>query len=454
MLSRLRKDFTRGLNFIRDNPQILYTVFLLIVIPIAFLASGQKFLDVATKNQERLEKEKIGIMQDIFAISSLSKRGSLDENADFLQSIILDINRQNPAIDKFKILARKGGNNIVIASLDTSEIGQEDKVNENFYGIAVVNPNSSFISEHFVRGERMWRSIRAIQNENNDLKGFILTDTSMAFIDRASMDNIRDAYYFLFFIILAIFILLVRQARIVDYAVLYKKLKSVDQMKDDFISIAAHELRTPLAAISGYLELISPSNFSENDKENVDRVWASVKRLNALISDILDVARIQQGRMKFDIKKVDISEMLYSVVDSFKDIASMKSLTLEYKKNKVPEIDVDIERLEQVLINLIGNSIKYTLEGSIKIVVLNNDTSSGKFVQIRISDTGLGISSENQQLLFKKFQRIHTKETDDISGTGLGLWISQEIVREMGGKITVESIVGKGSDFIVSFPVA
>lgn len=454
MLNGLIKNFSRGIRFVKENPQILYTVFLLVVIPLAFLFSGQKFLEVSIENQERLEKERIGLMQDVFALTALPDNEVLStENSRFLQSVIVDIKKQNPAISEFKVIIRSSGKNIILASLNENEVGREDQENTIFYGIAGGDKDNSLISEHFVDGDRQWRAVRALQNRFGDIVGFVLTSGSMAFIDNAAATNIREAYYFLFFIILAIFILLVRQAKIIDYAVLYKKLKSVDQMKDDFISIAAHELRTPLSSMSGYIELISRENLSDDDKESVDRVYISIKRLKGLVNDILDVARIQQGRMKFVFEKVDISETIGAVVDSFQSMANEKSLSLSYEKKALEMVSVDVGRFEQVLINLVGNAIKYTPSGSVKVVTRLDSTSGGDFVQVRVSDTGLGISSENQKKLFQRFHRVKTRDTADISGTGLGLWIAQEMIVKMGGKITVESIKGKGSDFIISLPV-
>jgi len=454
MLTSFLKNISKGFSFVKENPQVLYTVFLLIVIPLAFIFTGQKFLDVAEINQERLEKERIGLMQDVF-VSSIHIGDHLEEeDHTFLQNMIVGISKQNPTIEQFKVLIRKNGENIVIASLDDTEIGKEDKLNKTLYESIGLRLNDSLIFEVFDKnGNRHWKAVRAMLDENREVRGFVLTDTSMAYIDNISNKNIREAYYILLFIIFAIFILLFRQARIIDYAVLYKKLKEVDNMKDDFISMAAHELKTPLTAIRGYVGLISTDNLSQEDKEGISRVNISIERLNLLIGDILDVSRIQQGRMKFELKKINPEETIKSVVDSFQLMAQEKSLTLEYDEKPLPNIFVDPQRLEQVLINLIGNAIKYTPSGGVKVIVSEEQTPRNKILHIRISDTGLGISAEGQEKLFKRFSRIRTSENADIGGTGLGLWITAKIVSSMKGKITVESIKGKGSDFIISFPI-
>lgn len=130
-------------------------------------------------------------------------------------------------------------------------------------------------------------------------------------------------------------------------------------------------------------------------------------------------------------------------------LASDKGLTLTCETGELPLIAVDVDRFRQVMINFIGNAIKYTPRGSVRLMTNVVDNH----VVIRISDTGMGISAEDQKKIFQKFFRIKNEETAHIMGTGLGLWITQEIVRNMNGTIAIESIKGKGTDFIVSFPV-
>jgi len=452
-LSTISKKILNWRVFTKDNPQIIYTIFLLIIIPLAFIFSGQKFLDVAKENQEQLERERIGLMQDIF-VSSVHIGEHLDmEDHVFLQEMVEGIKKQNPSILQFKVLLKKNGRNTVIASLNKDEINIEDKENEQYYNTSGKMQHNSFLSEVFIDGERHWKASSAIIDESGKIAGFIFTDTSMARIDESLARNTKNAYYVLLFIILTIFILLVRQTKIINYAVLYKRLKGVDKMKDDFISMAAHELRTPLASIRGHLEILSSSqNFSKDGKADVNRISISIERLNRLIGDMLDVARIQQGRMKFSFKKVKPSEVMQSVADSFQPEASKKGIELQYSSKCSAYIFADSGRLEQVFSNLVSNAIKYTQEGSVKIIVNENHTDIGDFVRISVSDTGIGMSKEDQEKLFKRFSRVNTRETADINGTGLGLWIVARIVSAMKGEITVKSDKGKGSNFTISFP--
>ncbi len=449
----LSNHFSRGIALARNNPQIIYTIFLMVAIPLAFFASGQQFLDASNENQERLEKESVGRMQDTFVAIAPEKMN----DSEFLNRLISELKKENNSIEEFIVTKKEGDEAVVIASLDKSAIGGIDTANDPLYKkFESLMKEGSAIFPASQNGERHWRAYRAIMDNSGITLGFILTDISMKRIDDIAARSVSNAYLFLAFIVLAILLLLVRQARIVDYTVLYRRLKEVDQMKDDFVSMAAHELRTPLTIIRGYVDLLkSMKNLEEKDRENLRRIDVSAQGLNALIGDILDVSRLEQGRMKFDFSNIDFGTEASVLTESFQTIAKEKGLTLSYsgtenQTGNMPKISADAERLRQVLTNIIGNAVKYTPSGSVS-VRLSFDALKKK-VSLRVSDTGLGISAEDQKRLFEKFFRIKSDETAKIQGTGLGLWITREMVLNMKGEISVESIKGKGTDFILFFP--
>lgn len=449
MLKLLSNHFSRGITLARNNPQIIYTIFIMIVIPLAFFASGQRFLDVSNENQERLEKESIGRMQDAFTAIAPEKINDLE----FLNSLILKLKKENDSIKEFVVVKKENADAVVIASLDYRTIGSVDLVNNQIYKkFESLTKESSVIFPTTINGERHWRAYRAIVDKSGNTLGFLLTDISMEQIDSLAAQSISDAYIFLAFIVLVILLLLIRQARIVDYTVLYRRLQEVDQMKDDFVSMAAHELRTPLAIIRGYVDILKDiKNLEEKDKENLRRIDISAKGLNALIGDILDVSRLEQGRMTFEFQDVDLRTTLSAITESFQTIAKDKGLSLSYSSGEnIPKISADPERLRQVLTNIIGNALKYTPSGSVN-VRLSFELLKKK-IYVRVSDTGLGISAEDQKRLFEKFFRVKSAETDTITGTGLGLWITRQIILSMKGNVSVESIKDKGTDFIISFP--
>ena len=440
------QNLSKKVSFIGKNPQLIYTIFLLIVIPLAFLVSSQKFLNVAANHQEKLEQDRIGLTQDIF----VGFASSFMDNPEFLQKKIERIKEQNSTIADFKVLKRIGEDYKIIASLDLEEVG---KIDENIGRIDSYNLARSGEYLIFPTSEsdgRHWQAVRAIMDDSSNAIGIMYTDVSMAHIDALLTRNIKSAYSFLIFIIIIIGILLIRQAKVIDYAVLYKRLKEVDQMKDDFIGMAAHELRTPLTIIRGYTEMLTGSKrLTESDRQLTANIEASSEHLNQMISDILDVSRLQQGRLSFKLQETTPSSLIEEVVESLKYTAEKKGLDLRYEKKEAALISIDSDRLKQILINIIGNAVKYTPEGG---VTVTTHVEKNK-LYIRVSDTGIGISAEDQKKLFTRFYRVKSRETDSIRGTGLGLWITRNIINQMNGNISVESIKGKGTDFIISFPI-
>jgi signal transduction histidine kinase len=450
MINFLSKHFWRGVAIARNNPQILYTIFLIIAIPYAFLLSGQRFFDASNENQDRIERESIGLTQDAFLLIARERLW----DPDALNRSIQFFKDKNPYISQFIVVSSNNGSSTIIASLDPKEIGRQDESNKR---IATeqegIIKTQTLLVQVYINGERHIIAFRGITGDSGNLIAYFMTDFSMKWLDDLSAGNIVNAYLFLLFIIGAIFFLLIRQARILDYTVLYRRLKEVDKMKDDFISMAAHELRTPLTIIRGYVDILGDiPDLNEKNKENLRRIDVSAKQLGTLVGDILDVTRLEQGRMSFVPENFDIGKAVQEITDSFQKVASEKNLTLfcEIEKN-LPSILADKDRMRQVMTNLIGNSVKYTIKGG--VVVKGSFDPLQKKVVIRVSDTGIGISAEEQKRLFEKFYRIRNSETENVQGTGLGLWITEQIVNMMKGEISVESIKGKGTDFIVRFPV-
>lgn len=244
-----------------------------------------------------------------------------------------------------------------------------------------------------------------------------------------------------------------------DLAIAFNKmtegLKQLQALKDEFVFIAAHELKTPVAAIKGYLSIINDGlagPVSDKVKEFILKVLNANNRLIRLVEDLLEVARSEAGRIKVDVVKTDIAPVVNETLSELKPLADEKGIQTIYTPLvPMPAILGDNGRIREVLVNLIGNAIKYTTgNGSIEIT---HDVTNKNLVT-HIKDHGLGISKEAQAKLFTKFYRVATKETATISGTGLGLFIVKQIIEKMGGTIWVESEEGKGSTFSFSLPLA
>ena len=240
----------------------------------------------------------------------------------------------------------------------------------------------------------------------------------------------------------------------------YKKLKEaneylvqVDKMKDEFLSMASHELNTPLAAIEGYLSMILDENIGKIDEKSrtfLDRAYASSKRLAGLILDLLNVSRIEQGRLQMKFEQVNMADLAQDVIHELQVRADGKKvyLKLEADASKIPPTFCDQQRIREVITNLAGNAIKFTEQGGVTICV----TATNQTITVQVKDTGRGISREDQAKLFKKFSQVN-REKDQQQGTGLGLYISKNYVELHKGKIWIESEVGKGTVFTFELPI-
>lgn len=233
-------------------------------------------------------------------------------------------------------------------------------------------------------------------------------------------------------------------------------LKENRKLRDEFVFISAHELRTPVTAIKGYLSMILDKTFGEVPqavKENLEIVNASNERLVQLVNDLLEVARSEAGKMKINMEATPIGENVTTVLNELKSLSDKKGIKVSYNEPELSKLPVmaDPYKLKEVLTNLIGNAIKYTLgNGDIQITHEKKENN----LIIHIKDHGMGMTPEDVSKLFAKFYRVQNDNTAAIEGTGLGLFICKEIVERMKGKIWVESEVGKGSTFSFSLALS
>jgi len=248
----------------------------------------------------------------------------------------------------------------------------------------------------------------------------------------------------------------------IDNALLYQKiqeanerLQQLDKLKDEFVSLASHELRTPMTVIKDYIWMLLQEKtgpLNEKQKQYLERTYGSTERLINLVNDMLNVSRIESGRIQLEFKSVDILALLEKITSEMQVNANERSVTLQFNKptENIPPVLADTERMEQVIINLIGNAIKFTSEkGSVNVTV----KLDGNFAVVSVQDTGKGIKKEDTSKLFQKFGILDPDfaKEHNIKSTGLGLYISKSLVDLHGGKIWVDSEgENKGSTFSFS----
>jgi two-component system CheB/CheR fusion protein len=222
------------------------------------------------------------------------------------------------------------------------------------------------------------------------------------------------------------------------------------EKKDEFIGIASHELKTPLTSLKGYLQLINSYKKSELPdiiKQHISKANVAINKLQHLINDLLDVSKIQAGKLEYAFTPINVSGLIKSCLENAAHI--YPAYTFVNQEDKEFVIKGNEERLEQVLMNLINNAVKYTQDN--KKVIVKTD-SHKKFVRISVTDFGIGLSEDQKDRIFERFYRVEDKKYMT-SGLGMGLYISTEIIRNHRGEIGVESTLGKGSTFYVDLPL-
>jgi signal transduction histidine kinase len=243
-----------------------------------------------------------------------------------------------------------------------------------------------------------------------------------------------------------------------DLSLANVKLRELDLLKDEFVSVASHELRTPMTAIKSYLWMALAGRggkLGDKLKKYLDRAYISTDRLIKLVNDMLNVSRIESGRIEFNSQGVDMRKMAEDVAEEVGPRSKELDLTVSVQMAKdIPFVFCDYNKIKEVLMNLIGNSLKFTpKEGKISVGFKVKDG----MVEISVADNGVGISEEDKYKLFTKFGLIekgHFVTSSQPAGSGLGLYISRHLVELEGGKIWAESEEGKGSTFTFSLPVA
>lgn len=226
-----------------------------------------------------------------------------------------------------------------------------------------------------------------------------------------------------------------------------------NKLKDDFLATVSHELRTPLNSILGFSEVLLTSEpaLSEKQRRWVKNIQTSGQQLLNLINDVLDLAKMEAGRMEVCVEEFHISEIVDTMLNMFRPLAEKKNIVLSSEiEPGVPAVRQDSGKIQQILWNLLSNAIKFTPEGGRVTVHVETD---GAHLIVSVSDTGIGIAPEDQEKVFEKFRQVGQALTREQSGTGLGLSIVRELAKLLGGNVGLKSELGRGSTFTVTVPL-
>lgn len=243
---------------------------------------------------------------------------------------------------------------------------------------------------------------------------------------------------------------LVRQ-RTNDYKKARDEAEKANKAKSEFLSSMSHELRTPLNAILGFSQLLEFSNsLNSEEQENVQEIIKAGKHLLMLINEVLDLAKIESGRIDLSLDTIEIEPLIKECLTLMSSIAENNNIKLSYTVEYDAIVRADRTRLKQALLNLLSNAIKYNSQGG--SVKLDISPVEDQRLRIRVTDTGKGIPSDQLEQLFQPFNRLEA-ENSDIEGTGIGLTLTRRIIELMGGNVNVESEVGVGSTFWIELPI-
>ena len=232
----------------------------------------------------------------------------------------------------------------------------------------------------------------------------------------------------------------------------YEELKELTELKDNFLSVASHDLRAPFNAILGYTDiLLEDEELNETQRSYVDFIQQSAEIQLRYVNDILNIIRIEKGNLSIELENFPISEVVRNCIMNLKVLAEAKNITINQEIHFDGECYIDLPKITQVINNLISNAIKFTMPGgniNVKVISAPDD-----FIEIHVIDNGIGIPQAAQKKLFNYYRQEHVKGTSGESGHGLGLAICKNFIELHGGKIYLESETGKGSDFYFSLPL-
>jgi len=437
-------------NFIRHHPTVVYSILLLLVVPtilvgyaIWVISSYQTVVEVSLQRQATVIHQLI----EQFIVA--------EDPALSQQQITLIQQTAGDDIIDFTLLKRDEANGSFIPTAGFSSNLQLDSIYTNVpYALAwAENQSFATYANHPTTDERLLLVTKPIRTTQGRW-GLATLALSLSQHDAMVSSVLTKSFIILIVAVLIILLLIANHFRLFHYATELERHTEMDKVRDDFISVASHELRTPITGMISFLSLVGEGSFgqlSDKGKEYVKQALTQSDKLNALVNHMLDVSRIEQGRVEYNWQILDPKTVIKEVVDQLQFKAQAKKLQLKFEGSTTHHIKADTDHLRRIITNLIGNAIKYTPQGAITVSL--SDYKRNK-VSIVVKDSGIGIPPDEVATLFRKFSRVHSGETASIQGTGLGLWITKALIEKMGGEIYIASIHGQGSEFTVFFPAA
>lgn len=437
----------------KQKREYYYSIAVMVLIPV-LIVINTLVLTTSVRNDYNQELRRKA--DTVNKVLGASIRNKLDDPVA-AQMIVDEILANNSEVVSLSVIvpAKLSAGSVVtkfevLASSETKSIGKQA---EGLLLSTTVQGGRAVATEQIIGDDvRVW-AVATPVSDGETIVGVIVTNFGFERVNALVAGIFNRSLFILMAVVAVVFLLLLNHFKFVNYSVLFKKLKEVDQLKNDFLSVATHELKSPMSVIKGSLENITDGVFGPvNDRmlESINLALAETDRLANLVTDLLNVSRIEQGRISYKTEAVNLQEILLHITSQYRAKAQAKNLTISYEPTESNYIvTADHGRVLEIFTNLIDNAVKYSLKGDVIVThkVENN------LVKTIVRDTGIGMSAQEREKLFTRFYRIQNDKTASISGTGLGLWIIKQYAEAMGGKIYVDSLESVGTSFTVEFPL-
>ncbi len=441
MISKFLFTLESGWKQVRSNSKLLFIVVILFVFPLLIMLVMQQFNAVATANIQTAEFKRTDTLHSsVSAVLRASDMGTVNR-------LVQDLAADSADLTSLRVYVASDANVVeIVASSDLTELNATSTLS-TVLQLGKVEFDQTFTVPLIIATGRIEQAVRYVETTKQSY--YIFSEYSRAQTDTVLNQRTQDSYLLLTLIFSFLIGLAYWINRQSDWEKRHNKIKTTLDERDLFTTMIAHEFRTPLTAIKGYASFLQESTtMLPEEIRFADTIRESAERLVLLVNDFLEIARIQSGKLTIETKPVDVRSQIQTVTTSLAKEANTKGLQLIYTPNLQPQILVtDANRFVQILANIVSNSIKYTDKGTVEI---SSEMERAGLV-IRIKDTGMGISAEDQKRLFAPFARVGGVDKTTTTGTGLGMWITKQMIELLHGTIAVESIKGVGTHIVLRF---
>ena len=435
----------------RERREIVYSILILLAVPLLLAVNTILFTNNVRKDFNTELRRKADLVNTVIADSIKSHILSKQVTAAEINDLITAMTTDRPELKSVRVIVpSKTAKYDILAStttadkIVTTDTLQFDVVSAHKKSVAkLVEINDQTSST------RAWNVATPIVDADQNIIAIVSSVVATGDVDQLVDKTFTRAFVVVVASILATFALLAYHFKFIAYADLLRKQKEINQTMNDFLSVATHELKAPMTVIKGYVASTLEGDFGELQpamKEPLGTVLAQTDRLNNLVMDLLNISRIEQGKLTFDMRPVAVPDIIHMIIKTYSQKAAEKNIVVMYDPPAdLPLVLADAGRVQEIMTNLIDNAIKYSVQGTVTIT----HKIDGALLKTGVRDTGIGMSADERSRLFQRFYRVKNEQTKNISGTGLGLWIIKQYIEKMGGKIEVDSLVGVGTEFNV-----